>query len=122
MKKNMMGKALEDKMARGINLTILIGGPDDEAEEQKKLGLAPEGATEPNKDEDEKAVMLAHDAHTKNMMPGENMMTAGDPGLPKGQPPQEVDGKEGLVDKLLQNGLGKGSMAYKAKQAMIKKG
>lgn len=98
MKPSPMMDALKNRKMKALDITILIGTPEDaegapvnaapgdmaadgdgdEKTEREALDLAPD-ATEVGRDLDEKDVAFGRAGHNANMMPGEEIINGPDP-------------------------------------------
>ena len=127
-----MQDALRAKKARGLDLTILIGGqqplggaepmegtPEEEKKDQEEAGLAPEGSPVDKLSDDNApmkspippgpgAVSSKDDMKMPGQMPAENSLI--------GQPPQDA-----MTQELAKAGLGKMGKMSKANPKMMGK-
>ena len=120
MKPNPMMEALRQKKARGLDVTILLGGGhegqeeplEDADQERKELGLAPD-ATPLGHDQDERDVAQGQAGHHENMMPGEEIENH----------PDAAEDKALIENVLASSHLGKNSVHRKTHaKGMMKKG
>lgn len=97
MKQDAIKEALKQRKARGLDVSIIIGGAEPMQEtddEQKKLGLAPKGSM-PTHEDGEESEMEGHE--------------------------DEMQDKSLIEEELSKLGLGKGSILAKAKSGMMAK-
>lgn len=130
-----MVKALRDRKAKGLDLSITIdhkplGGAEamDESEEDR-MGMAPKGASNPNAKRDAEDIEEANEHHDKNMMPGAELINDKDldAGLKAneetaGDIDNKVDSKlaptqQNAVEEIMKkHGMWKGSFAARNKE------
>lgn len=99
MDQKLMQRALQNRKADGLDITILLGVPPgtnvQAQEEAKELGMAPD-ANPLGSADDAKAVALGNMAHQDNMMPGGEIT----------EQPNEAEKKATILAELAK--LGKG--------------